>query len=284
MLFWRRPLLILLFLNPAWLSGCNRSDARPPSPRPSSARGQTLTTPLGKRPPRDSVLSTYRNPEYGVSFRYPRNFELQEEFEPESTAPLEQRTGQQPGAIPVAAILISGDAYPNTTFRGGTLQVVVNPLVESEACQSLAVRGNPDPRDSTGTAMISGILFHWWQSANFADQMKYSTRLYTAFFHSACYEFYLEVTEAVSVVPDPAEKPADTTRILHHLEKIVSSLQIYAPMPVALATPHSAVRSFTARSILDAKLPSVVRVFWEQTGVAPGSLPRLVTGDQRDQV
>jgi hypothetical protein len=232
MCFWRRPTSLLLILVPVWLSGCNRSDARSAVPRPSPVKGQTLTTPVRKHPQRDSALAVYRHPEYGVTFRYPRNFELQEEFEPGSTEPLERLTGQQPGALPVAAVLISSDAYPNTTFRGGTLQVVVNRVVQPETCQSFAAPGDPDPQDSTGTSTISGVLFHWRQSSHFVSPVNYSTRLYTAFFHSACYEFYLEVTDAASMDPDPAERPADTARILHHLEKILSSLEIYSRAPV----------------------------------------------------
>ena len=265
MRFRRRTIFFLLMLSPVWLSGCNRSHARPAPPRRSPGKVSNLSTPVAKHPQRDSALATYRNLEYGVGFRYPRNFELQEEFEPGSTESLERLTGQQSGAIPVAAVLISNDAYPNTTFRGATLQFVVNPMVPPEECQSFAVPSHPDPRDSAGASTISGILFHWRQSGDFASPMNYSTRVYTAFFHSACYEFYLEVTDSVSMVPDPGEKPADTARILHHLEKIVSSLQIHPPAPAALPKP--------APSVHDVDVDSLAHPNFHNMRASPGIFP-----------
>jgi hypothetical protein len=137
--------------------------------------------------------------------------------------------------------LIPSDAYPNTTFRGGSLQLVVNPAVSSETCQSFAVRKNPAPRDSTGTSTIGGVLFYWWQSGDFANHMNYSTRVYTAYMSGACYEFYLEVTDSASTVPDPAEKPADSAKILRQLEKIIATLQLHPS--AENATPNGLVHS-----------------------------------------
>jgi hypothetical protein len=226
-------------------------------------KSQTATPPAPKHPARDSALSTYHNPDYGVSFRYPRNFELQEKFESGSTELLERLTGQQPGSRLVAAVWIPSDAYPNTTFRGGTLQLVVNPVVPSETCRSFAVPSNPATRDSTGTSTISGVLFYWRQSGDFAEHMNYSTRVYTAFFSGACYEFYLEVTDSASTVPDPAEKPADSAKILRQLEKIIATLQLHPSAESATPKRLPVGHSFTVESIEHSWLQNVARIFLE---------------------
>jgi hypothetical protein len=232
MLFSRRIFLVLLITSPAWLSGCNTTRAH----SASAVKAQTPTPPSAKHAPHDSSFSIYNNPAYGISFRYPRNFELQETFEPGATQPLEQLTGTQSDSIPVAAVVIPNDAFPNTTFGGGHLQFAVNPAVTPETCQSFAIPEDPDWRDSNGTSTISGINFHWRQSGDVADHMDYYTRIYAGFFHGACYEFYLEVTDTISMVPDPAERPADSPKILRQLDKIVSSLQLRPPTPVAHPT------------------------------------------------
>jgi hypothetical protein len=265
---WQRTISLLLILSAAWLSGCNTSHARSAPPRSSPAKAQAAPPPVAKHPPRDSALAVYHNPAYGVSFRYPRNFELQEKFEPGSKEPLERQTGQQPSSISVAAVLIPNDGYPNTTFRGGWLQLVVNPLVPSETCQSFAVPTNPDWRESTGTSTISGVLFHWWQSGEFANHMDYWTRVYSGFFDGACYEFYLEVTDSVSMVPDPAEKPADSPKILRQLEKIIATVQLHPSAVNASGKPLPVVHSFTVESIPHPHLQNVVRVFWDISGAA----------------
>jgi hypothetical protein len=233
MLFSRRTIFLLLIAGAPCLSGCNTSHARSAPVCASAGRGQVLTSPVAKHAPRDSAFAVYNNPTYGVSFRYPRNFELQEAFEPSSMKPLEQLTGPQSDSIPVAAVVIPNDAFPNTAFRGGYLQFAVNPAVKPESCQSFVVPRDPDWRDSTGTFTISGSKFLWWQSRDVANHMDYYTRIYAGFFHGACYEFYLEVTDSISMVPDPAEKPADSQKILRQLDKIVSSLQLSPPAPVA---------------------------------------------------
>jgi hypothetical protein len=233
MLFARRTIFFLLIAGAPCLSGCNTSHARSAPARASAVKAQTPTPPSAKHAPHDSSFSIYNNPAYGISFRYPRNFELQETFEPGSTQPLEQFAGPQSDSIPVAAVVIPNDAFPNTTFGGGYLQFAVNPAVTPETCQSFAAPGDPDWRDSNGTSTISGINFHWRQSGDVANHY---TRIYAGFFHGACYEFYLEVTDTISMVPDPAEKPADSPKILHQLDKIVSSLQLRPPTTVAHPT------------------------------------------------
>ena len=268
MFCWRRPIFLLILSSAVWLSGCRSSQANPAPARQSPAKSQTPTAPPAKRPPRDSALSTYHNPDYGVSFRYPRNFKLQEQFDPWAMEPLQRLIGQQPGPILVAAVLIPNDAYPNTTFRGGYLQFVVNPVVESKTCQSFATPINPDTRDSTGTSAINGILIHWWQSGDFANHMDYSTRVYTTFFHGACYEFYLEVTDSVSMVPDPAEKPADSARILRQLEKIIATVQFQPFAEKASPKPLPIVHSFSVEAIPHPLLQNVVRVSWDISGAA----------------
>ena len=240
MLLRRRTISLLLILSATWLSGCGRTHAKSAPSQPTPAIAQAPAPPAAKHPPRDSAFSVYNNPAYGVSFRYPRNYSLDEEPDSEDPSILQAQqelAAQQPGSLLIATVTIPPDAYPNTTFRSGTLRLVINPMVTPETCQSFAIPGTPDPRDSTGASTISGIPFSWRQSGDFVNDLHDSTRVYTGFFHSACYEFYLEVTDSASIVPVPSEKPADATKIMRQLDKIVSSLQIRPPAPTASNHP-----------------------------------------------
>src|SRR5437660_1059992 len=75
-----------------------------------------------KRTRRELSISTYNNPAYGVSFRYPRNYGLEEGNVQEHSYFLkrqEELSIEQPGATLIATVLIPEDAYPNTTFEHG---------------------------------------------------------------------------------------------------------------------------------------------------------------------
>src|SRR5260370_37947744 len=77
---------------------------------------------------RQASLSPYYNPEEGSSFRYPRNYSLEEGDVQESSFFLKRQgdlESEQAGATMVATVLIPEDGYPTTTFEHGSLQLGV---------------------------------------------------------------------------------------------------------------------------------------------------------------
>src|SRR5712692_5226770 len=117
--------------------------------------------PATKSPPRESFLSTYRNPEQGISFRYPRYYALEEGDLEEHSFFLKRQEDldiEQPGTRLVATLLIPEDGYPNTTFEHGSLQLLVNDSATPESCQRLSEsheQGTSSPKTLTG----EGVLF-----------------------------------------------------------------------------------------------------------------------------
>ena len=225
----RRSISLLLLLTTPWLSGCHSTHAQPTPSRSSAAKAQSPAAPASKHPPRDSALSVYNNPTYGVSFRYPRNYLLDDQ--PDSEDPsilLAQRelAEQQPGAILVATVTIPPDAYPNTTFRSATLHLVIHPGLTLETCQSFAAP--MDAADTPGATPAQGLIFHWRQAASAAAGTAFLDRDYSAFSAGTCYEFHLQVVTASNPDADPSIKPADDSKIIRHLDKIVSSLQFHS--------------------------------------------------------
>jgi len=221
-----------------WLSGCRSSHANPAPARQSLAKSPSPTAPPPKRAPRDSALSTYHKPDYGVSFRYPRNYLLEEGFDSEDPSILnaqQEIAARQPGSILVATVTIPPDAYPHTTFRSGTLQLVVNSTATRETCQSFAV--SLDDAYTFGLTSIQGVTFNWRQRGSAAMGTGTLNRDYAGFSGETCYEFFLEVVTGSNPDLDPGVKDADETKIMRHLDKIVSSLQIRRPAPTASKHP-----------------------------------------------
>jgi hypothetical protein len=166
-------------------------------------------------------------------FRYPRNYALEEaafdEEKPDDIPGVrsqEELAREQPGTRLVATVVVPDDAYPNTTFAGGSLQFAVNPSLEPEACREFS----KGPR---GKATIQGVAFAWAENSMGDDaNTEFFERDYAGFSNGTCYEFFLRVGVGRAADEDGV-KAADEQRILGHLEKIVSSVQTQ-PKPVSV--------------------------------------------------
>ena len=228
---------VLLVVLSGWvLSGSHTADAFPsrgPAPRtpatspavpPSS---EPAPSHLSRHPARDSEFTVYHNPDYGVSFRYPRNYALVEGSDTDDLTLLryqEELAAAEPGAVPVATVVIPEDAYPNTSFRSGALEFVVHPNVTLDACRSsISARSE----GLTGTLAIQGIPFDWRLSREEAAGTYVERAAYAGFSRGACYEFVLEVVASDNHEPDSVVKPADLSKILRPLEKIVQSFELH---------------------------------------------------------
>ena len=227
----RRSISLLLILSAPWLSGCHTTHAHSSPSRPSAAQEQTATPPAAKHPLRDSALSTYHNPTHGVSFRYPKNYLLDDysgsEDEPSRIEAWRGLNSRQPGALLVATVTIPPDAYPNTTFGSGSLQLAVHPNVTPEACRSFAAPA--DDAYTLGSTTVQGVIFDWRQRGFAAAGTASLDRDYAGFSNGTCYEFFLEIVTGSNPELDPRIKDADEVKIMHALERIVSSLQIHNP-------------------------------------------------------
>src|SRR5438270_10666352 len=89
----RRELLLVLFVLVGWGSAGCRGEAAPSPLRPGAQMIQGAAAPSGeslqtsqnaihgrnlRRDSHESFLAIYNNPEEGISFRYPRNYSLEE--------------------------------------------------------------------------------------------------------------------------------------------------------------------------------------------------------------
>ena len=190
--------ILLVSLIAVSLAGCSSKAALPAKKVPPLA-GPARTAPsrqperAAKPVARESSFSTYANPDYGVTFRYPRNFALveraalAEQDASEDGAPLdasgarsqEELEQEEPGAVLVATVVVPDDAYPNTTFAGGSLQFAVNRYQTAGSCRRELVSRLGDSNGRNGALTIQGVEFAWvrqrrrrWQHGIFRARLR----------------------------------------------------------------------------------------------------------------
>jgi hypothetical protein len=242
MILWKRFILLTVGMSAVGLAGCSGRAASPGKNVRRSAAAATGGTQRGaaKTTPREAAFSVYNEPEYGVSFRYPRNYALEEgelgEPIPGARSQAEL-ADEQPEAVLLATVVIPEDAYPNTTFVAGSLQFAVDASLMPGSCKELLI----DPENSvgrkTGTLGVEGVLFHWTEvtttTADAGTDTESVERDYAGYANGACYEFFAHVEVGETANSDGLEKQADAKKILRHLEKIVASLQCEEKRAVA---------------------------------------------------
>jgi hypothetical protein len=182
-----------------------------------------------KDTPREAFLVNYNNPGQGISFRYPRNYSLEEGDVLERSFFLKRQEDldlDRPGADLVATILIPEDGYPNTTFEHGSLQLLIDESVNDKACRDTVVSESDVIR--SGSTTVQGTAFFWSEQESETGGAKVLERAYAGYSRGTCYEFLLTVAAEETPDPDGFRKPADTAKIMKQLEKIVSSAQIFS--------------------------------------------------------
>ncbi len=264
MVWWKGALFVAAAASSVGVVGCSSKAALPEKKAPERIPGVTAPSRQPERAAKPAIArelaySVYSNPEYGVSFRYPRNFALFDHeaeqgteateveqdlvrgtLEPNSgVRGQEELEGEQPGAVLVASIVVPDDAYPNTTFAGGSLQFAVNRYQTAGSCRANLIARLGDSNGASGAATIQGVGFAWADNDAGDGSTEYFERDYAGFANGACYEFFLRVGVG-SEADEEAIRPADEKKILAHLEKIVSSVQFESRSVSALDGASSA--------------------------------------------
>jgi len=174
-------------------------------------------------------LATYHNPEEGISFRYPRNYSLEEGDVQERSFFLQRQEdldSEQPGAKLLATVLIPEDGYPNTTFEHGSLQLTINQAETENSCLEMSeveVTGN-----GSRALTAQGMALHWSGQETEIAGTKILQRKYAGYSQGTCYQFRLMLAAGESADPDGFTKNADMVRIMKQLENIVVSSRVFA--------------------------------------------------------
>jgi hypothetical protein len=201
---------------------------------------------------RAATLS-YANREYGLSFNFPRAYQLKTppKVEDATTEPL-QTNFVHPGGLTLAAVEMPGNSYPGTDFKSGVFNVSVNPGMISEACAQFAVPERGTGADVSTPIKIEQVKFgstefHEVEGSTGATTKQADTKYYHAFNNGACYEFALGIGTDDDRNGNVAEiTPVDRQVVFARLEKILATVKLRPAVMPETQAPVPAVASTTS--------------------------------------
>jgi hypothetical protein len=213
---------------------------------------------------------SYVNREYGLSFNFPRTYQLTTG----STNPLASKTGSEtqiasvstgplpmnfvhPGGITLAAVEMPGNSYPGTDFKSGVLSVSVNSDMSSGTCAQFAVPDSSTAPDVSTPVKIEQVKFgatefHEIENSSGAMTKQADTKYYHAFNNGACYEFALRIaTHDDGKVEEIT--PVDRQSAFARLEKILATVKL---QPSAMPETQTPVPAVAVTTPADSSSPS----------------------------
>jgi hypothetical protein len=196
---------------------------------------------------RPAAIVTYSDPNSGVSFRYPRKYELaagdqaQPEFAGIGSAPM---NFVQPGGVTVATVSLPQGSYKGTDFASAFFHVNVNRSLSEQECSQFAFvdtrNADGEPVDAEKVKVGSMDLE---KTSDFsADATKQAeAQYYHRYENGACYEFVLVLGTAGYGTAEGIE-PVNREEVFGKLEKILATVKIQPveQEQVAAKTPNSA--------------------------------------------
>lgn len=260
------------------IGSCSHSSkpvAAQPSVQPTApVSAPAVTTPTTVPAPvvakatkkhRAATLS-YVNREYGLSFNFPRNYQLKTQLKAATGHDTQAASATteslpmnfvQSGGLALAAVELPGNSYPGTDFNSGFVNVSVNPGMTAEACAQFAF-----PEESAGSdassqvkaipAKIGAIEFQEVENPGSATTKQAEAKYYHVFGNGACYEFALGIGTASDGNAEEIT-PVDRKEVFGKLEKILATVklqpavmpetqmtQAHTPAPAANASPAEA--------------------------------------------
>jgi hypothetical protein len=219
-----------------------------PTPVPATTPAPTVAKKKVKKHP--AAIVTYQDANSGVSFRYPRKYELATgEDEQMGTNSAGQATMNftQPGGTAVASVSLPEDSYPGTDFTKAYFTVNVNRNVSEPQCSEFAFvdARNPDGEPVDAEKIRQGSVYMEKTSDFAADAMKQSeSQYYHRYENGACYEFVLGLNTEGFGTKDSIQA-VDRDEVFAKLEKILATVKVN---PIETEKTQVAVKQSEAAS------------------------------------
>lgn len=184
--------------------------------------------PAKKRVQRKAPMATYSEPDYGVSFRYPKGYLLKTGDEPQrdlaGLGPV-QTDFVQPGAVTVAALELPRASYPGTDFTSGFFSVSVNSAISQEQCEQFAFPRVEHPENQPGTASKVKIAGNdYMMVEDFGDNKSAHSKYFHHFENGNCYEFGMGLNTTDDNIA--GLKPVNRSLVFGRLEQILASVKL----------------------------------------------------------
>lgn len=257
----------------------NASSQIPLTPPQTVASNMPLSVPEAVKPATTKVVKkrpvtkTYADKTYGVSFEYPRKYEMETGDKAKDLLASGPMKSALDGGVTVAAVELPETVFPNTDFAGAFFGISVNKELSAEQCGEFgekksaeaspapAVAPSDTPSDKSVDGSVQGqpsVAEHSVEGLSIEDQGKRmlgdgelhatetvtgegsrqsDAKYFRTFQNGACYEFALNVTTVGN--DDATMKHVDRDRVFDRLEKILGTVKI-AP---SLAEPVPATQT-----------------------------------------
>jgi hypothetical protein len=255
-------------------SGCSKGNDKSArvaiaSPAISSQLSAMATTPATAEPTAEKAVlrksrqhklsaSNYTNAEYGVSFRYPKGYDLVQgddaDIDWSSLGPVEMNF-VQPGGTTLTAVELPQGSYPGTDFSSAIFNVSVNTRLMPAACEQFAFpQADASKAGSTDGATASAKIepsrvklgaaeFTEVEDSGGVAPKKAEGKYYHIFQNGTCYEFALAVATTANKITDT---PVNRNEVFRKLNWMLSTVKIEAAGVPAKVVPEVAKGSTAA--------------------------------------
>jgi hypothetical protein len=198
-----------------------------PATLPAPAAVGLPAAPVAKKHVRHVAATVrYVNPDNGVSFRYPRRYELLsgEELQVgEEAASRVQMNFSEPGGEAIASVRLPAGSFTGTNFQSAMFNVSVHNNLTLDQCAQFASSNQELSQGgvlSSAEAKIGAMGLDGTTDGDRGDRTHYHV-----FRDGTCYEFELALV-TVSGEASAGLRPVDRKEVFGRLEKILSSVTI----------------------------------------------------------
>jgi hypothetical protein len=213
-----------------------------PAPAPAVPSKPAVKKPVKKAARAKIPVATYRNADYGISFRYPKYDSLKEGEEAKvewtGLGPVPMNFSQ-PGGLTLSAVELPNGLYPGTDFSGAFFNASVAPKLTAEQCEQFAspdASAVADKPSSPAKVKIGKTEFSEMETLS-GDARQADAKYYHVFQNGTCYEFTLGMQTASGNADgngDEETTPVNRNQVFHKLEWILATVKLDAP-----ATPEA---------------------------------------------
>ena len=193
-----------------------------------------------KRP----TTKIYADKTYGVSFEYPRKYEMESGGKANDLLASGAAPAVQGGEV-LAAVSMPETLFPNTDFAGAFFGVSVNKDLTAEQCGEFGGKKTSAPTPAASTAVevtpeVSSVSqpaiedqgkrvvgdseLHATETVTGNGARQSDAKYFRTFQNGACYQFSLNVTTVGN--DDASMKHVDRDRVFNRLEKILATVKI----------------------------------------------------------
>lgn len=228
----------------------------PATPAPATAAPVSTATPAkkaAKKVARKIPTATYKNSDYGISFRYPTYDSFKDGvWNNVESIPM---NFSQPGGTALGTVELPDDMYPGTDYASAFFSASVNSSLTEEQCAdfsstSSSATSDPSAKAFTPHKVKLGSTEYSEVEVLAGDAQQADAKYYHTFQNGKCYEFALGLQTSGSDAGDNTT-PVKRSQVFPHLKWMLSTVAI---KPVS--TPEVASSSANPSAATESK-PSI---------------------------